>query len=347
MKTTTMIIALFVIFIFCQRLSAQPWMQQVKSANPTFYEIQQAFNEYWQDRTVVKGEGYKQFKRWAYYWEQRVGKDGIFPPSDYLYTEWDRYSKEQAFKSGSSLNSADWTFMGPASSEGGYNGLGRISCIAFHPTDPHTLWVGTPAGGLWKSTDGGDTWISSFGFPSYPVLGVSDIAIDPTLPSVMYIATGDGDAAISLYNGAGDTKSIGVLRSENGGIFFSPTGLNWDVTENKLIRRIAIAPDYANILLAATSDGIYLTTNYGNTWTKQQEGWFMDVEFANGVACATTFDYNGNAQIFYSQDYGITWVQATTFSGYTRIDLAVSPIDVNLVKAICVNASGGLGGLYT
>lgn len=68
--------------------------------------------------------------------------------------------------------------MGPSTSAGGYSGIGRINCIAFHPTIANTFWVGTPAGGLWKTTDGGTTWSTNTN--NLPVLGVSDIAINPS-----------------------------------------------------------------------------------------------------------------------------------------------------------------------
>ena len=47
-----------------------------------------------------------------------------------------------------------------------------------------------PGGGLWKTTDdGGLSW--STNTDNLPVLGVSDILIDPTNTDIMYIATGD------------------------------------------------------------------------------------------------------------------------------------------------------------
>lgn len=37
--------------------------------------------------------------------------------------------------------------IGPFSSFSGYSGIGRINCVAFHPTDQNIYWVGA-AGGL-------------------------------------------------------------------------------------------------------------------------------------------------------------------------------------------------------
>ena len=57
-------------------------------------------------------------------------------------------------------------------------GNGRVNCIEFHPTNPDIFWVGAPGGGLWKTIDGGNTWTTNT--DNLPVLGVSDIIIDPT-----------------------------------------------------------------------------------------------------------------------------------------------------------------------
>ena len=46
-------------------LGAQPWMEGIpKRENPNFFEMRDAFNTYWEGRTVEKGTGYKPFRRW-------------------------------------------------------------------------------------------------------------------------------------------------------------------------------------------------------------------------------------------------------------------------------------------
>ncbi len=265
------------------------------------------------------------------------------------WTESNKYN--ETHKVNADIASGSWTFYGPSTSAGGNEGLGRINCIAFHPSLPNTYWAGTPAGGLWKTTDNGNTWTTNT--DNLPVLGISDIAIDPTNASIMYVATGDGDVANSLQNGAGDTKSIGVLKSTNGGSTWSTTGLNWNVSTQGLIRRLLINPNNTQILLAATSNGIYRTINGGTTWTSQQIGWFIDMELKPtdpNYVYATTFDSGGNAQIFRSINNGVSWTQVTSFTGYNRINIAVSANQVGLVDAVCSNSSGansnGLGGLW-
>lgn len=353
MRTYIRIVALLVLLVIAHAMPAQPWMEKVQSENPTFQEIRGAFNDYWNGKRIVKGQGYKQFKRWEWFWESRVLPNGHFPrPSatwdayiDYRSTHRDLVSK----RAETIMSSANWTSKGPSTSPGKGEGLGRINCMAFHPTEANTFWIGAPAGGLWKTTDGGATW--STRTDTLPVLGVSDIAIDPTNPDIMYIATGDGDmgSLSGMIAGAwGDTKSVGVLKSTDGGASWNTTGLSWNVTSAKLMRRLLMSPTNSKIILAAASDGIWRTSDGGETWTNVQAGYFMDLECKPGDAsimyASSSF---GASAIYRSTDSGETWSSIVELPGIIRIDLAVSAASPELVDALCVNSSSGLGGLWT
>ncbi len=350
-------ITLILLVVFGINASAQSWMKGVTKANPNFFDIQKAFYDNYREDTsetdniVGENDGdYEKFKRWEWYWEQRVGRTGEFPPANVQWTEWDKYTQSHPkLAERTTTATATWTFMGPTVSTGfdsGYVGVGRVSCIAFHPTIANTFWVGTPAGGLWKTTDGGSTW--STNTDHLPVLGISDIAINSTNPNIMYIATGDGD-----LGGAdlGDTKSIGVLKTIDGGTTWNTTGLSWSVTIPHQIRRLIIDPTNPSILLAAATNGIYRTTDGGVTWTNVEPGYiFMDILFHptnHNIIYASTFNPSGGAQIYRSIDNGLTW-GFTSITGISRIKLAVSPAFPVEVDALCVNTTGpqGLEGLW-
>jgi photosystem II stability/assembly factor-like uncharacterized protein len=345
--TNTILIVSFLLSI--QMGFSQPWMENVTSDKPTFQEIQTAFNEYWKDRPIEKGKGYKPFKRWEWYWESRLLPNGEFPSPSITWDEFHKYySQRNQNAQRSAQSTANWTFSGPSSSNGGYSGLGRINCMAFHPTDANTFWVGTPAGGLWKTTNGGTNWTTNT--DNLPVLGVSDIAVHPTNPNILYIATGDGDfgSLSSLTGGAnGDTKSVGILKSTDGGDTWNTTGLNWSVTTPTLIRRLLINPSNPQVLIAASSDGIMRTTDGGATWSNTQLGYFMDLEYKPGdptIVYASTFGVP--AKIYRSTDSGGTWNLISTLADVGRINLAVTPNAPSLVDALCANTSFGLAGLW-
>jgi photosystem II stability/assembly factor-like uncharacterized protein len=350
MKTT-----IYFLFLYCLLLStfasnAQQYTDLIEKSDPTFYEIQSAFNTFWENKTPGKGSGYKQFKRWEWYWESRINDDGTFPSSNVTWTEWHNYINSNPDINHRSQSNGNWQFKGPSTTPGGYNGLGRINCMAFHPSNANTFWVGTPAGGLWKTTNGGQSWTTTT--DNLPVLGVTDIAIDRNNPNIMYIATGDGNlGSLSALTGGpfGDTKSIGVLKSSNGGQTWNTTGLNWNVTESKLISRLLINPSNTQILIAATSDGIWRTTNAGQTWTKTQNGYFMDLEFKPtdpNTVYAASYSPHGNTSILRSTNGGSSWTNSINLNNVARANIAVSPASPNLVDILCANPSGGLAGLY-
>ena len=273
--TLTGIFTCFVLLFYSLESNGQVWMDAQQEATSdgklqpkkNFYEVQKSFNAYWKDKVepgkgkIPKAKGYKQFKRWEWFWEQRVGKDGVFPKSSVIMEEWEKYLAEHPeakesqqrqqnstkglstgtdFVTDASSN-GNWASLGPSSSTGGYSGVGRLNCVAFHPTDPNIIWVGAPAGGLWKSTNGGISWTTLT--DNLPVIGVSSIVINPSNPNIMYIATGDRDA--------GDTHSVGVLKSTNGGVTWSSTGLSYSVISNVLVKELIIHPTNNSILLGS------------------------------------------------------------------------------------------------
>ncbi|HND16681.1 MAG TPA: hypothetical protein PLQ17_07325, partial [Saprospiraceae bacterium] len=62
-------------------LFSQNWINDlVEEGKPlNFYEIQKKANEYWTTHDPTeKGKGFKPYKRWENYWENRLMEDGTF-----------------------------------------------------------------------------------------------------------------------------------------------------------------------------------------------------------------------------------------------------------------------------
>lgn len=329
----------FILALFSTRgANAQPWMDQLSARGQTnFYDIQSAFNRYWQGKDYKeKGKGWKPFKRWEWFWEPRVYPTGELPDPMQLY---DEYVKVMGARGrNANINGGNWTELGPSSAAGGYSGVGRINCVRVDPINSSILWAGSPSGGLWKSTNAGGSW--STVTDELPSLGVTDIVIDPTNTNVMYIATGDGDA--------GDTYSVGVLKSTDGGTTWNPTGLNWATSQARTISRLMMHPSNPAILIAAGS-GIYLTTNGGTTWTQTQSSTHRDLEFKPGNP-SIVYAAGSSGVIRRSTDGGSTWTTLTSglpTSGIGRVALGVSPANAEYVYALFSNSSNsGFYGLY-
>jgi len=267
----------------------------------------------------------------------RVDANGNFPDPSLLYSEWQKVKAVESTNRNRSL--ANWTCMGPSVSSGSNTGAGRVNCINFNPDDPAIIWVGTPAGGLWKSEDNGNTWVCKT--DKLPVLGVSDIAINPANSSIMYIATGDKDGS--------DTYSIGVLKSTDGGETWNTSGLNWIVTQSRQIRRLLIDPSNPDILYAGTSSGLYKTYDAGYTWNFIRSGSFKELEFKPGDY--NTLYYASQTQVYKSTNGGSNWTSAITgglptSSGTGRIALGVTPANPDCIYALYTKSDYSYRGLY-
>lgn len=336
--------------------SPQSWVENFYSSSESknsknFYEIQKQFNEYWKDYDLdrgyyyVNGEkrkagGWKQFKRWEWYWESRINREtGSFPNVNMLERQRDFYKNTK-----SSTDESNWVEMGPNSSDGGYAGIGRINCVAFHPTDPNTFFVGAPSGGLWKTTNGGQSW--EVLTDTLPVIGVSEVIVpnDYDTSNTLYIATGDRDA--------GDNYSIGVLKSTDGGVTWDQTGLSYNVSDGARVTRLLVHPTDQNIFYAATNGGIYKSTDATDNWGKViQTGVFFDLEFKHNcedtVLFAAYADYWGESKIFKTRDAGATWDAVFTFPNTVyRVELDVAQSDSTIIYALASTREGGMDGIY-
>ena len=67
-------------------LFSQLWVEKMQDPSNNFYDIQKEFNNYWENRNIAKGKGWKQFKRWENFIEPRVYPSGILNP-EILFTD--------------------------------------------------------------------------------------------------------------------------------------------------------------------------------------------------------------------------------------------------------------------
>lgn len=294
-------------------------------------------HQYWENRTQSPGNGYKTVRRWEHYWENRLLPDGTFPPADINQRAWANFEAQQkktkANEPAENQAIASWISLGPASNA---SGLGRVNCVAVAPSNPNLMYAGAAGGGLWRSSNGGLHWVPMTD-QKIPNLGITAIALPPNAPGRMYIATGDG---FGRY-----IPSIGVWRSDDSGQNWVPTGLVFKEPNQVYIRQLLIRPDMPQILLAATSQGIYQTQDGGNTWARTAIGNFWDLRFRPGAANIVYAAEEGGLRR--STDGGLTWASIPLPVGVAprRIALAVTPANANLVMALCSDVNGNFGGL--
>ncbi|MFP4543561.1 MAG: VPS10 domain-containing protein [Candidatus Kapaibacterium sp.] len=335
MKLFKLFIVVFMI-LPASGLLAQHWYDQemIFGENANFHAIQNRFYDYWKERdSTEKGKGWKQFKRWEWFWHQRVDAEGNFPEPGLIYRELDKLKKKNRkvkSKSDELQSAGSWESLGPITNAGGYGGLGRINAVVEHPGDSARIWIGAASGGLWKTTNTGSTWTNIS--DEFSSLGITDIAIDPDNDNVIYIATGDGDGM--------DIYSAGVLKSTDGGASWSATGLSYNQSDTRYINRLIMHPQNHDTLYACGNLGVYMTTNGGTSWSQKSTVTFRDMEMKPGAPDTL---YASGTKMYRSVDAGQNWTEIGTgtlpSSGISRIAIAVTPANSNYIYALYAQSS--------
>ncbi|MCX6244256.1 MAG: hypothetical protein NTU98_06070, partial [Bacteroidetes bacterium] len=306
------------------------WVQMMQDPSVNFFKVQRAFNIYWQNRPITKGCGWKVFKRWEYMMQSRVLPNGDRPAPELAENAYEQFLRSNRSSTG------NWISLGPATipapGPAGYEGLGRINTVAFHPSDPNKIFIGSPSGGMWQTTDGGLNWVTHT--DTMPTLGVSAIIVDFSNPNTLYLGTGDRDA--------GDAAGLGVYKSTNGGLTWAPskTGMG-----DKVIGHMIQDPSNASLLLAATNGGIYRSTDGGANWTQTQTGNFKNIAFKPGDH---TVVYAAGSSTFYrSSNNGVSFTSISSgLPGGQRSTIAVTAANPAYVYLLYAAGDNGYGGVY-
>ncbi len=334
---------------------SQAWMQYLPKNRTqqelTFFDYRDAFNQWCQEKKIDKtgyyyedGEkrkayGWKQFKRWEIrmegWYDNQTGR--FF--DEEIRREHERFALLKRNLTDS--YQGDWVNVCYDDEGYGNDGNGRINCIAFHPTDINVWWVGTPWGGLWRTDDFGSSWTPLSDFIGHTAIGAVAIAPDYPVSQTIYLGTGD--------RGYFRDRGVGILKSTDGGATWEQTSLSFDSPENFLVGRILILPGNDSILLAATSEGVYKSTDMGEEWNEPLNTLrAIDMEFHpadDSIIYVSTRDVDDIVYIYRSVDQGDTWLPVFGETG-RRIELAVSPDEPDWVYAVVADLQDGLQGVY-
>jgi len=157
---------------------------------------------------------------------------------------------------------------------------GRVSCIAIDPTNADHILCGAAAGGVWETFNGGQNW--SARTDHMPTLATGAIAFDPSAPNMVYVGTGEGN----FYSAFG----AGVLRSTDGGTRWSLLTATPFVGVGFF--DIDVDANNGSVLLAGTTVGLYQSIDAGNTWKRKNTNRTWKISRAGGgnneilAACA-------------------------------------------------------------
>lgn len=247
-----------------------------------------------------------------------------------------------------------WRMVGP------FRG-GRVNAVTGVPGQPNTFYFGSVGGGVWKSTNAGRTWNPIF--DGEDVASIGAIAVAPSNPQVIYVATGEADMRDSIQFGDGMYKSTDAGR----------TWKHIGLATTRQIGRVLVHPRDPNTVYVAAlghvygsqaDRGVYKSTDGGATWQKVlykgDSVGAIDLAFdpANpqtiyaamwAVRRPPWFIYApANAPgsgLFKSVDAGKTWTQLThglPVDGLGRMGIAISAANPRRVYVVADAKEGGL-----
>jgi len=211
------------------------------------------------------------------------------------------------------------------------------------PNNSNTYYAGAPAGGFWKSTDGGATWGSTT-TDNLPQIGVSGIALDPDDSNIIYIATGDDDA--------GDSNSVGVMKSTDGWLTWNTTGLNAGNSPTRM-NDIYIVKDQANpalkTILVATNNGVRKSTNDGVSWSFATgvSGNIRDIKIKPGSS-SVVYAAKSSA-LFKSTNMGSSFTQVSNgipTTGSNRLAIDVTNANPEYVYVLSAGSDNSYRAIY-
>lgn len=151
-----------------------------------------------------------------------------------------------------------WRMIGPYRGGRTRAGMGVRSQLG-------VFYIGVVNGGVWKTDDFGRTWKPIF--DSQPVQSIGAIAVAPSDPNILYVASGEGLQRPDLSIGNG------IYRSNDGGKRWTHLGL----ADSQQIPALAIDPHDPDRVFAGVlghpygpnrERGVFRTTDAGKTWTK-------------------------------------------------------------------------------
>lgn len=239
-----------------------------------------------------------------------------------------------------------WEQIGP------HNIGGRTLDVEFNPQNPNTIFAGAASGGIWRSYTAGVGPMAWERIETgYPVLGVSSIAISPNDSNVIFIGTGEvynyqlalGGEVIRTTRGS---YGIGILKTTDYGQTWTKS-LDWSYEQQRGVNDVEIDPNNDSIIWAATTEGIFKSTDAGTTWENVHQV-IMGFDIAiNPINSNIVFATHGNFGstghgIYRTTDGGNTWTKLgsglpPTFNG--KAVLSIYLPDPNIIYASIGNGS--------
>ncbi|MFH1052180.1 MAG: T9SS type A sorting domain-containing protein [bacterium] len=347
LKRFTILIIVFIAFYSFSNAQFFPDLTGKKVEDLNYYDYKKAFDNWAKNNDLSKIKGWKWYQRYLWQQEYQINPDGSFPDLRQNAEAYEEMMHQKNSKKEKLQAQSGWMPLGPYTIGKSYDtisahGNGRLNCVAFHPTNPDVMWVGAPNGGVWKTDNAGQSWTPLTDY--LPSIGVSDIAVDPNNPDVLYIASGDMDGNYAIQSGL----AMGIFKSTDAGTTWEPTGLSYtsNTFNYSFIRKIIVHPENSNNLVAGGSRGIWKSSDAGETWTYILDSLSICDLKQNPVepnilfAATRWYGASRTAGIIKSTDFGVTWENLNSgippIIKVSRTAVAISPVNPDYIYAFAV-----------
>jgi photosystem II stability/assembly factor-like uncharacterized protein/PKD repeat protein len=330
-------------------LSAQEWYDLMTGPNPNLFEVTRSYDTYYATHPFVKNGHTQEYKRWVRMMKDHADANGYRVTPVWSREDDARFlaARRSVRRTAQTQAEISWKGLGPFTWDKSGSGIayapGQAHCytVVPHPRDTATAFAGTATAGVWRTTNNGLSWTNVTA--DLLVREVKSIVVNQHDPSIVYIGC-----------------SIGVLRSNDGGFTWSTTGLTYNFFSNFSVWDMTVHDVDGKILLVASNQGLYRSTDAGATFTRVSEGETYEIE-KHPTKPSTLYAVrkNGDGCLFLrTNDGGTTWtsvgtdlpVPNTTNKEHTRRwEIAVTPAapqSVYLFAPGVMNGMDGTVGMY-
>lgn len=236
----------------------------------------------------------------------------------------------------------DWTGI----ATGDATSIPEWNSIAASPIDANLVLVTDEGGAILRSVDGGNYFKEVFrhpdtGVPDQNIFpGFRGLAIAPSSPNVVYAGLSQNRNNISSLSPFGTV----ICKSLDGGITFSPIP---SILDGNNVRKLVVPPNDPNTVYAATTNGLYKTTNGGTNWTymaslggRKIEALAIDPQQPGYIIAGEIF-----GGIWVTTDDGATW-SGPLNSGFNSPNPYISALALDPVNRNTVFAGDLYSGIY-
>jgi hypothetical protein len=274
----------------------EAYKKDIYKPNADFFEIDSKMQNVISNYDTTQGMyPLKQYLRFKYFWENRVGSDSVHLGNFNDYNEiMLNYLTNLPQCNENGPNNIQWEQIGAdyinkeeASTQlFSYNGV--IVSVYMFSDNTNEILAGSNTAGVFKTIDGGDTWVCVTDNLNIAGVGISHFAVNPLNQDMIIASTGK-----STYN---ELYGTGLLISYNRGDDWQLVN-GFDISNNPVTVKTIINPLDTNEWFVMTTKKILYTPNHGANWST-----LLDINqdnlFANSYQKFNDMILNGNGELF-------------------------------------------------